>query len=457
MGIFRKNLPNVEYFDINDTQEWLITTPLIQNFVISVALKINHTLDNDTLLKAINMEIQRNEALRLRCKKVDGKWKQYFLPPFELKSVVHFDMRDKTIGEVEKAVDKQSDKKILFNRSHEPFRFTHFMGPDNTDYLLLQFLHIYTDAYTTNLTLIDTLNVYLALIGAAEMPQPLTSTSEYLKNSVVPNLEAKVEKATRYFEECFEQYGEPQYAALNKSFFDPQKDGHVLKPLPKLNKQASMLRIDAERAFIEKVNSFCAEHRISQNALYMLAFRSYYSAANDGCKDIFFYQTIDNRSKAAEKRLPCSISQVVMVRTVIDNNTSFSEALKETDYRCLMALRHRFYPLTKYLAYAVEHYAFPANGSYYDLAYGRIAIDWSFPSGWIVDGYWPSPETITDLTPIYLMILDSTRGARFCYRYTKERYTENDLIAFHNGMVKIIERGMEDPSLTLNELMKELQ
>ena len=54
---------------------------------IPASFSIEKDIDFDLLTKAFNIELQRNDSLRLRFKKVDGDIKQYFLDEVHVDSV----------------------------------------------------------------------------------------------------------------------------------------------------------------------------------------------------------------------------------------------------------------------------------------------------------------------------------------------------------------------------------
>ena len=54
---------------------------------IPASIGINTKIDFDLLKKAFNIEIERNDALRLRFTKVDGKIKQYFIDPYTVEEI----------------------------------------------------------------------------------------------------------------------------------------------------------------------------------------------------------------------------------------------------------------------------------------------------------------------------------------------------------------------------------
>ena len=51
------------------------------------SVSFDYDIDFSLLLKALNIEIERNDCLRLRFKEVDGVIKEYFLPEYKIHRV----------------------------------------------------------------------------------------------------------------------------------------------------------------------------------------------------------------------------------------------------------------------------------------------------------------------------------------------------------------------------------
>lgn len=91
---------NRKYYDYNGSQK----STLIQmkySFHKEIAqiafyILVNQKLDFELLKKAANIEIERNDSMRLRHTTVDEKPVQYFIPEYKLTDVIQADFTGKT-------------------------------------------------------------------------------------------------------------------------------------------------------------------------------------------------------------------------------------------------------------------------------------------------------------------------------------------------------------------------
>ena len=74
---------------------------------------VNQKLDFELLKQAVNIEIERNDCLRIRFEKQDKKLKQYFLPEFRLENIQVLDFAGKT---------KQEQDAVLKKDAHTPLK-----------------------------------------------------------------------------------------------------------------------------------------------------------------------------------------------------------------------------------------------------------------------------------------------------------------------------------------------
>lgn len=458
MGLFRKKVTDDKYYDAILYQNLMLSSPLLENYVISIAMKTNQHLDPEILLRAVNMEIERNESLLLRFVREKGVWRQHIIAPFTLKKLKTHDMHNRSLSEVESAVDKAASTRLNLRRSDPPFEIIHFIGPENTDYLLLNFLHVHTDGHSSTLTLADIFQIYFHLIGISDMPQPLTSVREFLDNSE-QYLAAKAireERAKKFYIEQYDRLGEPLYTPAKRNA--PElRTGRGYTPIPKLHKKSDVFRAHFSPEFYKKCSEFALEHKVELNALFLLAIRTYYSALNDNQDDIYLGVSITNKGKKAEKLLPFFLASSVNLRTVISSDCFFAEALQSMNNSYALSLRYRDYSSLTDFAITAERYK-TEMAPYKDLLYGRFSANFSFPDGWTIEGYCPAQKTIMDMTPIYMMVMDAAdKGLNFNYQYISEIYDETDIKALHNGFETILRKGMETPDITIGELLKEFE
>ena len=113
----KKNLPEKLYDLIPSQQSMYLMVKFSfskQLVQIPISITVDLDLDFELLTKALNIEFERNDALRLRYKKVDKQIKQYFLDSFKMSKVPMKYFR--TPEEQKEYLDKDAQKPVRFDK-----------------------------------------------------------------------------------------------------------------------------------------------------------------------------------------------------------------------------------------------------------------------------------------------------------------------------------------------------
>ena len=140
---------NEEVFDIIPSQEmidFMLKYSFFHKQVIQCPTSIitERKIDFDLMKKALNIEIQRNDCLRLRFFKEKGKYKQYFLDEFKIDDVPCYEF--KTKQEQEEVLTKDAQTTIHHLKG-ETFRIKFFRTFDNRYGIYLNVSHFCMDGY----------------------------------------------------------------------------------------------------------------------------------------------------------------------------------------------------------------------------------------------------------------------------------------------------------------------
>ena len=149
---------------------------------IPISFSVEKELDFGVLKQAFNIEIERNDSLRLRYVVVDKKIKQYFLDRYTMNYIQV--KRFKNIEEQEAFFSKDAQKPIYFLKD-ECYRVMFFKTEGAGSGIYFNVSHLSLDAMGIVITLVDLLRVYRALINKTEMPEPLDKYEDYIKEEFI--------------------------------------------------------------------------------------------------------------------------------------------------------------------------------------------------------------------------------------------------------------------------------
>ena len=125
-------MAEIKYYPLTPPQE-MIGVMLKYSFFhkqvvqIPTSIVTTRVIDFDLMKKAINIEIERNDSMRLRFVKKKGKTLQYFIPEYKLTDIPV--MEFKTKEEQESTLEADAGKAVKFLKG-ETFRIILFKSYD---------------------------------------------------------------------------------------------------------------------------------------------------------------------------------------------------------------------------------------------------------------------------------------------------------------------------------------
>ncbi|MBR6781559.1 MAG: hypothetical protein IKM24_11170, partial [Clostridia bacterium] len=204
----KKAIPAVHYPLIasQQTMYYMIKFSLHKSVMqIPTSVAVNQKLDMELLKKAVNIEIERNDCMRLRFFKLDKEIRQHFLPKVVLDDipVKHFETKE----EMQACLEADAQKPVKWLKD-EIFRIILFTTPEGHTGIYLNASHIIMDALACGVFYADLLAVYNALSKGEEMPEPLYPYEDAIKADLA-YLEdkARYEKDYKFYMDYWTQNG----------------------------------------------------------------------------------------------------------------------------------------------------------------------------------------------------------------------------------------------------------
>ena len=429
---------------------------------IPSAIMIDQDVDFNTLTKALNIEIQRNDSMRLRFKKEGKGIKQYFLDEYSIDSVkvLSFDSEE----EQDRFFTKDAQTPIRFLKD-ECYRIYFFNAYNGYKGVYLNVSHLVMDAMGMLVFYFDLLAVYKALKTGTELPEPLLRYEDYIikEHEKCANT-VRFEKDKKFFDEYFRSFGEPVYNGIHgPAFLEKERkkkknpDLKVPSAYSPLYDKAAVMDMGIDKSLSEKILHFCKDRGVAPESLMLLAMRTHLSAINSREPYSFLLLMCSKRITYKDMKTGGCMAQPIQVQTYIEEDKTFSEALDDFLRVRASLYRHLTYPYTAARDQLREIYN-------YSLIQGPASLMFS----WL-------PIPVTELkdfrfdfktynlgryfSPLYAICYPDPQKESIAmhYMYREKLITPEQLTALHNNMVKVIEMGIENPDIKIGELLDSLQ
>ncbi len=454
-----------EFYDLIPSQD---TMYLMQKYTfhkqivqIPSAIMIDQDVDFNTLTKALNIEIQRNDSMRLRFKKVGKGIKQYFLDEYKIDSVkvLSFDTEE----EQDRFFTKDAQTPIHFLKD-ECYRIYFFNAFNGYKGIYFNVSHLVMDAMGMLVFYLDLLSVYKALKSGTELPEPLLSYEDYIvKEHEKCASAARYEKGRKFYDEYFRSFGEPVYNGIHGPAFlekerKKKKNPELKVPSaysPLLDK-AAVMDMSIDKSLAGKILEFCQARSVAPESLMLLAMRTHLSAINFREPYSFLLVMCSKRITYKDMRTGGCMAQPIQIQTYIEEDKTFSEALDEFLRVRTSLYRHLTYPYTDARDQLREIYD-------YSLIQGPASLMFSWLPIPINEFNFKFDFKTYNLgryfSPLYAICYPDAKNEAIAmhYMYREKLITPEQLTALHNNMVKVIEMGIENPDIKIGELLDSLQ
>ena len=426
---------------------------------IPTSFSVDKDIDFELLTKALNIEFERNDSLRLRFIKVDKEFKQYFLPSFRMNKVPCKYFR--TLQEQEEFFAKDAQTPVRFDKGVN-FRIYFYKNAQGGNGIYFNVSHLNMDAMGSVFFYYDLINVYRALKTGTELPKAPASYEEYIQqeHERLTNTK-KAEKHEKFYRDYFAKGGEPFYAGVHGPAFlekyRAKKKNPDLRVPPAYNPlldKCNLITAHINPDDAAKIFAYCKEHSIAPESVFMFGLRTHCSAINYRTDDVFMMATCSKRATIKEKNMSGCLTQPLQVRTIIPETATFQDGIDEYTRVRTDLYRHSEYPYITARDMSRDMYN-------YSLIQGPACMMFS----WI-----PVPvDTGTEglnfdfrtydlgryFTPLYTICSPDPKdkGINLNYMYRIKLSKKEDIEILHKNAMKVILAGIENPQITVKELL----
>ncbi|HAY73339.1 MAG TPA: hypothetical protein DCY31_05755 [Ruminococcaceae bacterium] len=422
---------------------------------------VTKKIDFNKMTEAFNIEIERNDCLRLCFFKRNGKIMQYFRDPYRIGNVPVYEFgsdeeRDKVL-----TADAQTPVRML---KGEIFRLKYFKTHDGRYGIYFNVHHLVMDNAAAFVFFSDLLAVYDHITEGKPMPKPLGSYEERIKKELayVEN-KSNLDKEKKAYTEYITKNGEPLYLGVEgpkllEAERRKKKDPSIMAPslFDPIHDKAELTKRMVPLELSEKVFKFMEDNNVSGECLVQLAMRFHLSKINNGHLDTYFISLCNRRRTLPEKRSGGTVTAPLPWRVHLEEDDTFSDALGKMAEAQVWAFRHMDYPYLEYRDLQRELFNYSAAAASSTMMFSWLPIDEKSMNGW-------DYEYVGYGLGRYIMVLytfamkDVHSGClKISYLHRTKFVSIEDIESLHRGTIKALEIGISNPNITVKELLKKM-
>lgn len=422
---------------------------------------VSQKIDFDVMTEAFNIEIERNDCLRLVFFKQNGKIMQYFRDPYRIGSVPVYNFKSDEEREKVLTADAQKPIKML---KGEIFRLKYFTTYDGRYGVYINIHHLVMDNAAVFAFFNDLFAVYDHLKNGKPMPKPLGSYEDRIKRELAyVEDKSNLEKEKAAYTEYITRNGEPLYLGVEgpkllEAERKKKKDPSINAPslFDPIHDKAELTKTTFSPELSEKFFAFCENNNVSPECLVQLALRMHLSKINNGHLDTYFICLCTRRRTLVEKRSGGTVTAPLPWRVHLEEDDTFMSALDKMADAQVWAFRHMDYPYLEYRDLQRELFNYSAAAGSSTMMFSWMPINEKSINGW-------EYEYVGYGLGRYIMVLytfamkDAHTGCLklSCLHRTKFVSVE-DIKALQNGTKRVLEIGLENPDISVKELLEKM-
>ncbi len=455
-----------KYYDLIPSQMtmYFLVKYSIHKQVIQIpsSITVKENLDIGLLTEALNMEFERNDALRLRfIKTKEGIGiKQYFLDSYRVDKVPFYTF--KTAEEQEKFLARDAGKPVhIYNG--ESFRIFFFEPYDGGTGIYFNVSHIVSDALGAAVFFHDLLCVYKSLSEGTDMPAPLSSYEEHLQKEYDFLTNEKVHGAGQaFYKKYWESNGEPFYAGVHgHNVLDKAREKEPYIRIPKaydlIHDKAKVAHKYISKEDTEKIYDFCKKNFVVPEVVFIYGLRAHCSKVNYRTEDVLNLVMCSRRATYKDKTTSGCMAQPVQLRTKTKETDTFTDVVKALS-RCRNELfRHMNFPYLEALGMQRQIFGLEVSQgpscfmfSWIPITYAADRSPYKFEFTAHCMGRY--------VMPMYALAVPDPKkgGTDMYYMYRTNIIKPEHIDLLHENMVKTLEMGCDNPDVTVGEILDSL-
>lgn len=432
---------------------------------IGTSLTIETELDIEELRRAIYKAYERCESARVRFAydKKEKQWYQYVVEKEE-REIEYVDFTGKSMEEAEA---------VMTGWTREPFpsedspmnRIVIIKLPDGYQGVFFMGDHRLVDAQSLVAFLKDIIELYCnAKYEGIAYPADTASYIEQVKKDLAYEAGSRAKERDReYFYQLIEA-SEPIFNGIKGP--DQLMEARKREKNPKLRAAMSTSgqmesAIDVfhlEEEPTKRLMTFCEEQHISLQCLLIMGIRTYLQKLN-GNDDVSMNVAYARRATLSEKKSGGTRIHSFPFRTVIEKEKTFLEGIQWIRSKQNETFRYVNFNPVEYFAHRSELYPNKPGYNYesISLTYQPASLrekglsqlgDITYKTKWFCNGVCAHAVYLT------VMHRPEDNGLDFSFEHQLAAISKEDLEYFYYYICKLMFKGIENPNLTIDEIMK---
>lgn len=424
---------------------------------IPTSFSIAGELDFKTLARAVNIEIERNDCMRLRFFKDDDTVKQYFLDEYRLDGIRCLNFIDES--QMQSYFDNDASTPIKFFEG-EIFRIFFFTcGERNGVYFNVS--HLAMDAVAVTYFYRDLFAVYDALKNGEKLPAPMTAFESIVKKELEYTKSPRFASDAEAISEYHRKGGCPYYCGLHgPELLEKQRQKkndptlRVPSLLDPIHDKSDLYTSSIDANTTKKILDYCKANNIAPETLIQTAFRLHASHINNDINDTFMITLCSRRVTRIERNSGGCMAQPFMSRLIYSGDMTFRQTVDACTASRNELFRHKDFPYLSSRRIQQDLYGLSSAQGPSFMMYTWLPVEFSEKLSAL------SPELRgynlgRYVVPMYAFsfVNPDTGCLELSYMYRTNTLSLENVRSLHKNAVMYIKQGIENPDITINELV----
>ena len=431
---------------------------------IGTSLTIQVDLDWNVLRDSIYKAYERSECMRVRfTKDKDGTWYQYVVEKEE-REIEFVDFTGKTMEEAEQTM--RAWTRVPFTEEDIPMnRVVMIKTPDGFCGVYLLADHRLMDAQSLICFLRDIVELYCnTMYDDVPYPKEMASYIEQIQKDLAYEQGCKAKTRDEEFFHKLIEESEPIYNGIDGSGrleMEREKSGNpnlraAVNVSDSVDADIDIFHLEEEPT--KRLMDFCEKYHISLTCLLLMGLRTYFQKMN-GNDDVSINSAIARRATLKEKKSGGTRIHSFPFRTIISKDRTFIDAIYEIRDRQNEMFRHANFDPVSYFAYRSKLYP-TAPGQTYEpmaLTYQPMTLqDQGLEKlgGIKYKTKWYSNGATTQAMYLTVMHRPDDNGLDFNFEHQVRAVSRKQLEYLYYYLCKIMFKGIENPNLSVGEIIK---
>ena len=431
---------------------------------IGTSLTIETGLDLEILRQSIYKAYERCDSMRLRfAADKQGNWYQYVVDR-EDREIEYVDFTGKTMEEATEIMTGWT--RVPFKRQDSPMnRIVIIKTPDGFQGIYLLVDHMTMDAQSLIYFLKDIIELYCStMFEGVPYPKDTASYLEQLQKDLAYEAGCKAKDRDEAFFRQLIDTSEPIYnGIIGSNKLDAERErckNPNLRAATNVSESVDsaldIFHLEAEPT--ARLMKFCKEYQVSFVCLLLMGLRTYFQKQN-GNDDVSINTAIARRATLKEKKSGGTRIHSFPFRTVISQEKTFLEGLREIRDLQNQYFRHANYNPVEYFAYRQKKYPVQPGQTYepMSLTYQPLTMkenqldqlgDIRYKTKWYPNG--------ATTQAMYLTVMHRTddNGLDFNFEHQVKAVSKEQLEFLYYYLCKIMFKGIENPHLPIGDIIK---